>query len=156
MQASLDESERLQARLLQLVDDDSRAYLDLAAAVKLPKETAAQKESRRAAIQEAASGAAAVPLQTLEAIRAAVAIADFLSGKGNPSCRTDVGSAGALCRAGAEAAAWNVRVNLPSIKDEARRGSLSDRARDALADTRTAADRIAKRTEEYLEERSTQ
>jgi len=156
MTEALAESESLRARLLRLVDDDSKAYLDLAAALKLPRENPAQKETRRAAVQEAAGRAAAVPLETLEAVRDTVSIADLLAQKGNPSCRTDIGSAGALCRAAADAAAYNVRVNLPSIRDDALRGSLRDRARAALAEIRTAAERIAQRTEEHLEERSMQ
>ena len=152
--AALPESEALQARLARLVDDDSEAYLAVAAALRLPRDTAGQKEARRAAVQASAIRAAQVPLETLEAVRAAVRIAEVLVEEGNPSCSTDVGSAGALCRAGAEAAAYNVRVNLPSIKDAAVRGPLEDRAREALAEIRAAADRIAKRTEERLEERS--
>jgi len=154
LQAALPECEALRDRLSRLVDDDSEAYLALAAALRLPKATEEQKEARRAAVQASAIRAAQVPLQTLEAVRAAARIAEVVLEKGNPGCCTDVGSAGALCRAGAEAAAYNVRINLPSIRDAAVRGPLQDRAREALAEIRAAADRIAKRTEERLEERS--
>jgi formiminotetrahydrofolate cyclodeaminase len=151
---SLAQSQRLEARLRTLIDEDADAYLAVVAARGLPRETASQKEARKAAIQEAAVRAAAAPLATLEALQECVGIVGFLAEKGSLSCRTDTGSAGALCRAGAEAAACNVRVNLPSIADAALRGSLSARTREALADIRAASDLIAKQVENHLEERS--
>lgn len=154
MTPALERAERAQARLLALVDADSEAYLAVAAARAEPRDTPEQKEARGAAIQQATIRAASVPLETLETIREVARIAELLLEKGNPSCATDAGSAGALCRAGAEAADYNVRVNLPSIKDKALRGALAGRAREALADVAGAADRIAKRTDEHLEERS--
>jgi methenyltetrahydrofolate cyclohydrolase len=154
MTLALEESQRMQVRLQELVDEDALAYLAVAAARALPKDTPAQKESRNAAIQQAAVRAASIPLETLDAIRAAARVTEMVTAKGNPACRTDAGSAGALCRAGAEAAGYNVRVNLPAIRDEALRGTLAGRAREALAEIRAAADRTAKQTDEYLEERS--
>ncbi len=152
---SLAESQKLEARFRGLVDEDAEAYLAVVAARALPGETASQKEARKAAIQEAAARAASAPLATLEGLRECVAIVGLLAEKGSRSCRTDAGTAGALCRAGAEAAAYNVRANLPSIADAALRGSLLARTREALAGVRAASDRIAKQVEEHLEERST-
>ncbi len=154
MTPALEQAEKGQAHLTALVDDDSEAYLAVARARAMPKETAAQKEARSAAIQQATVRAASVPLETLEAIRGVARVAELLLQRGNPSCVTDAASAGALCRAGAEAADYNVRINLPSIKDEALRGSLSGRSKEALDDIRAAASRIAKQTDTHLEERS--
>jgi methenyltetrahydrofolate cyclohydrolase len=155
VQKALVGAQELEVLFRGLVDEDAEAYLAVAAARALPRETPEQKESRKAAIQAAAFLAAAAPLRTLETLRACAVITELAAERGNPSCRTDAGSAGALCGAGALAAAWNVRVNLPSIKDAALRGSLSERTREALAEVQAAADRIAKRIDEHLDERST-
>jgi len=151
---ALAESQKLEARFRSLVDEDAQAYLAVVAARALPRETPAQKETRKAAIQEAAVRAAAAPLATLEGLRECVGIVGVLVEKGNTSCRTDAGSAGALCRAGALAASYNVRVNLPSITDQSLRASLSARAREALAETQAAASRIARLLEDTLGEGS--
>ena len=154
VEKALDESQRLEARFRGLIDQDADAYLSVAAARALPRGTAAQKEAREAAIQAAAVRAAEAPMETLESLRACVGIAGLLVEKGNTNCRTDAGCAGALCRAGALAAAYNVRVNLPSI-GKTLRDSLLARAGEALAEVQTAADRVAQRLEEHLGERST-
>jgi formiminotetrahydrofolate cyclodeaminase len=79
---------------------------------------------------------------------------ELLVEKGNPSCVTDVGTAGALVRAGAAAAAYNVRVNLSAIADESRRAGFAARADEALTEIKDAADRIATKTETMLNQES--
>jgi len=153
-QKALAESQKLEARFRSLVDEDAEAYLAVVAARALPRETPLQKEARRGAIQEAVVRAAQAPLAALEGLRECVGIVGLLAEKGNASCRTDAGSAGALCRAAALAASYNVRVNLPAIIDQSLRASLSARARDALAGVQAAADRIARLLEDTLGEGS--
>jgi len=153
-ETALAESQKLEARFRGLVDEDAEAYLAVVAARALPRETPAQKETRKAAIQRAVVHAAEAPLATLDALRKCVGIVVLVAEKGNTSCRTDAGSAGALCRAGALAASYNVRVNLPSIADRSLRASLSARAREALAGVQAAADRIAHLLEDTLGEGS--
>ena len=52
---------------------------------------------------------------------------------GNPNCLTDAGVAVHLVRAAAAGAAYNVRINLSGIKDQAFTGTLSGRAGELLA-----------------------
>lgn len=151
---ALAESQKLEGRFQSLVDEDAHAYLAVVAARALPRETPAQKEARKAAVHEAVARAAAAPLATLEGLRDCIRIVSLLAEKGNASCRTDAGSAGALCRAGALAASYNVRVNLSSIVDLSLRAILSARARVALAEIQAAADRIARLLEDFLGEGS--
>ena len=53
------------ATLLKLIDEDTAAFNDFMAAMKLPKDTDEQKAARRAAMQEAAKGTVEAPLRTL-------------------------------------------------------------------------------------------
>jgi formiminotetrahydrofolate cyclodeaminase len=53
--------------------------------------------------------------------------------QGNPACLTDAGSAAALILAGATAAAYNVRVNLPDVSDPQARGQMRAQTAEALA-----------------------
>jgi formiminotetrahydrofolate cyclodeaminase len=62
--------------------------------------------------------------------------------RANPSCLTDAGSAAQLIRAGAMAAAYNVRVNLPDIADAPLRDGLRAQASEALAGVREQVDRL--------------
>jgi formiminotetrahydrofolate cyclodeaminase len=105
--------------LRRLVDEDTTAFLAVMAA-------------RRKAVQDAVARAARVPASTLAAIRALSALARLAAERGNPACITDVGTAAVMLRAGAAAAAWNVRVNLPSLDDAALREELDRRTGEDL------------------------
>ncbi len=62
---------------------------------------------------------------------------------GNPSCATDAGSAAQAARFAAEAAAYNVKINLPDVADVAERGRLAAETDAALRAVRIGTDRIA-------------
>ena len=104
-------------KLLELVDEDTKAFDGVLAARRLPKETDAEKAARRQAIDAANVLATTVPMQTAffahEALKAAPAVLE----KGNPNCASDAW-AGALAAWSATLAALaNVRINLPGVSD---------------------------------------
>jgi formiminotetrahydrofolate cyclodeaminase len=109
-------ADHLGARLRELMDDDAQAFNSVIAARKLPQSTEEQKEARQRAIQEGTARSARVPMETLETLASLADLAALCAEKGNPGCLTDAGSAAQMIRAGAVAAAWNVRVNLPSLE----------------------------------------
>jgi methenyltetrahydrofolate cyclohydrolase len=149
------ESARLSARLLQLADEDAAAYLSVVAARGLPKAMEEERNVRAAAIQEATLRSARVPLETLQCLQRLAVLVSAAAARGNPRCITDAGSAAQLLRAGALAASYNVRVNLPSLADPAVRGQLSAEASLALTAVNAAVEGIEKSVESALH-RSTQ
>jgi formiminotetrahydrofolate cyclodeaminase len=153
---ALRNAESLGGRLRELIDQDAEAYLAVVSARALPRATHEEKAARRTALQAATVRAAATPMETLDNLHACVKLVELLVTTGIQSCVTDAGSAGAIVRAGAIAAEYNVRVNLPSITDESVRNSYAVRARTDLADIEAAADRIAQELENRLNQRSTQ
>lgn len=156
MEEALRDAQSTEARLRGLIDEDADAYLAIVSARALPRGTTEEKAARKAALQAATSHAASTPLETLGCLRACIRLVELLMAKGSTSCITDAGSAGALVRAGATAAAYNVRVNLPALADGALRSSFEGRTREALADIQAAADRIARDLEIRLDQRSAQ
>ena len=138
------ETERV--RLLELVDEDTRAYEAIVAARRLPKTTDEEKATRQTAIDAATLLATTVPMQTAffaeQALRSAGAILE----KGNPNAGSDALVAGHLLGAAIEGALANVRINLPGVSDpEVARGfredadDLAKRAGEALASLRETA-----------------
>jgi methenyltetrahydrofolate cyclohydrolase len=134
MEGLRDRAESLRNRLNALIDEDSEAYASVAAARRLPKATQAEREARGAAIAAASLRSARVPLETLTVLQRLAGCAVQALQRGNPACLTDAGSAAALVRAGAMAAAYNVRVNLPDVADPAVREQLRGRAAEALSE----------------------
>lgn len=115
----LDQAEALAASLLGRVDRDTEAFNEVMAAFKMPKGTETEKSARSAAIQAGYQEAVRSPLgiarECLEVLRLAEGILD----KFNLNALSDLGVAAMEARAGLEGAAMNVRINLPSIKDQA-------------------------------------
>lgn len=109
----------LAERLLALADEDADAYAGFAAALKLPRETDAERAARTAATQAAARVAAEVPLRCVEACVEVARLAEVLAGRSNVNASSDVNVAALLAEAGGRGAAANVLVNLPAVGDEA-------------------------------------
>ena len=106
-------------RLLTLADEDAAAYAGFATALKLPKETDAERAVRAAALKAAARTAATVPLACVEACREVVLAAESLAGRCNMNAASDLAVACLLATAAAHGAGANVLVNLPAVADEA-------------------------------------
>jgi formiminotetrahydrofolate cyclodeaminase len=117
MEGIQQEADALAARLLELVDEDARAYERVMVAFKMPQQDAAGKAARTQALQEAMKGAAWVPFETLQSVTRAAELAKGVLEKGNPNCLSDAGVGGQLLRAAALGAGYNVRINLNFLKD---------------------------------------
>ena len=113
------ESERLRGRLLELMNEDAQAFNSFMAALKLPKNTDGEKSARRDAMSAASKRITEVPLETLGICVEVAALALKAAELGNPNALSDAGSAALMAEAAGKAAALNVRINLPSLKDEA-------------------------------------
>lgn len=138
---SIDAGRTMARRLLDLADEDATTYARFVEALKLPRETDAQRESRTAAIHTAARGAADVPLRVIEACVEVAALAEDLAGRSNRNAASDIEVAALLAAAAAESAAANVRINLPSMGDEAAARELSERTEQLLGEVRDLAER---------------
>jgi formiminotetrahydrofolate cyclodeaminase len=112
-------SDDLAGRFLSLVQEDTDAYQEVLAALRLPKETGEEKSSRREVLQKAMKKAASVPLETLRLSEELLQMAKEAVEQGNPSTVTDAGAAVHFAHAAAAAATYNVRINLGTIQDDA-------------------------------------
>jgi len=132
MERVLRDATALQNRLGDLADEDSRAFRDVIEARRLPRGTAGERKAREKAMQDAVLRSAQAPLSTLRALRELSALALCVCDKGNPGSVTDAGSSAQMIRAGAVCAVYNVRINLPSLRDAAARERLGGEARRLL------------------------
>jgi len=118
MQDILVRAEELRTALLHIVDTDTIAFHNLMKAFALPKETDAQKAQRSAEIQQATMRATTSPMTIMRLCREALELTGAVATRGNHNAISDAGVSALMLGAASEAAALNVRINLPSIRDE--------------------------------------
>lgn len=117
MEGIVAKSEDIRAKLVDLMNKDTESFNVFMAAMKMPKDTDEQKAARKAAMAEASKLATEVPLRTLETCALVSGLAVTAAKHGNPNTASDAGSAALLAEAAGKAAAYNVRINLPGVKD---------------------------------------
>ncbi|HNX50166.1 MAG TPA: glutamate formimidoyltransferase [Thermoanaerobaculaceae bacterium] len=118
----------IKARLLAAVDDDTRAFDDLLAAMRLPKGTPEEQAARTAAIALATVSAIEVPLSVLEACPEIIELCREVARIGLQASKSDAGTGAQVARAAAAGAYQNVCINLPGLTDKARGANLLARA----------------------------
>lgn len=132
MEATCKQSEALRFEFVKLMNDDTEAFNGFMRVMKMPRDTDEQKAARKAAMSEASKTATEVPLRTLERCADVAALAAKAIKFGNPNAVSDGGSAVLLADAAGKAAAYNVRINLPGISDEAFAADCRSRMARAL------------------------
>jgi glutamate formiminotransferase/formiminotetrahydrofolate cyclodeaminase len=131
------EATELKKRLLELMEADTEAFNTFMAALKMPKETEDEKKRRKEAIQEATKGAIDVPLKTLRACRDVAALAGTACEKGNPNAVSDAGTAAIMAQAAGKAAAYNVKINLMGLKEDAYGAQVREEMEDLMEDIKS-------------------
>ena len=133
---ALNTLDELAKRALSLADEDARAYGTLNALMRAnPGDDKPNEEWTKAV--EAAIDA---PVQVMSVCLGLMHMLDRLAGKTNRMLSSDLAIAAILSEAGAQAAAWNVRMNLPLLKDQGR-----------VNEIRRETDRLLNRARVYCE-----
>jgi methenyltetrahydrofolate cyclohydrolase len=130
------QAETLRARVLPLADEDARAYETFLLARRMPENV--EPDVRNAAIGDALSRAADVPLQIAEAAVDVACLAADLAERGNPNLRGDAVTAALLAEAAARATANLVEINLGTHEADER----VQRAREICEMTRRISRRV--------------
>ena len=107
----------IQKRLQGLVDEDTAAFNDIIAAIRMPKESDDEKQARKFAMTEATKGAVEVPFQVMKASMEIFEVAEAMIKDGNPNSISDAGVAALCARAAVRGAHMNVLINCKDISD---------------------------------------
>jgi glutamate formiminotransferase/formiminotetrahydrofolate cyclodeaminase len=107
-----------QQQLMELVDEDTRAFNKIMESFGLPKGTDEEKAIRSKAIEDASKYAMEIPYRTADLALESMQVMQRMVEIGNPNSITDAG-VGVLCaRAAVLGAVMNVRINAGGIKDK--------------------------------------
>lgn len=107
-----------QDQLLNLVDEDCRAFNAILSAWQLPKSTDQEKQQRQAAIQNATRYAIEVPLKVMELSYQSMEVMKTMAEMGNPASVSDAGVGAIAARAAVRGAALNVQINAKDFSDK--------------------------------------
>ncbi len=130
------------ATLLHLIDEDTRAFEAVMAALGLPRGSDAERAERSAAIRRATLEATRVPFRVMEQALASMAIIRAMAERGQESSVSDAG-VGALCARSAVMGAYlNVRINAAQLGDDPEAADLVARGSKLVADAQRQEEEI--------------
>ena len=109
----------LQQEMLQMAQEDAEMYTLVLQAFKLPKDTEEEAAKRAKAIEDASRTAVTASLKVTGACVRIMRLAYITVTEGNRMMVTDGSASALLARACQQVAAYNVRINLGGINDEA-------------------------------------
>jgi glutamate formiminotransferase/formiminotetrahydrofolate cyclodeaminase len=141
---------QLVSTLSSLVERDATAYQAVSSAHKRPQSTAAERAARAAAVHDALLGAAMVPLETARACADVAELCLAVAERGNTNAITDAGVAAALAEAACRSAAYNVRVNIASLKKRADGKHLAKEAGELVTQAAEVAAKVGTLVEASL------
>ena len=140
----------LRIQLLQLMEQDTQAFLRVSEAFALPKNTPEEKSVRSAAIQEGLKGCTETPLELMRLADRILQLAASLIGRFNQNAASDLGVA-ALCLKAAIQGAWlNVLINVGSLKDKQLAEQFRREGEALLHRALPAADQLYRLVEELI------
>jgi len=111
------EAQSVKDAFLRAVDEDTKAFDAVMAAMRLPKGSDEEAARRDRAIADATKAAVEVPLGVLRNCKRALAAVEPVAEKGNTNSISDAGVAALAIRTAAGGAYLNVLINLPGLAD---------------------------------------
>lgn len=136
----IDDLDRLRVSLMASFDRDAASYEGVLAAIRLAKQSDAERAVRVVAIEAATRAATEVPLETARLCGEVLHRCAAAARLGHAQAVTDAGVGAQMAFAGLVGALYNVEVNLSGLSDEVFCGTASAEA----AALRLAAEEVAR------------
>ena len=119
MKAIAQEASKLKLKLVLAIDNDSNAYNDVMSAIRLPRDTEAEKSQREKAIQSRLKKATLIPMSVAKDAARIMDLAGKTLASGNKNAITDGAVGVMMAKTAVLSAIYNVKINLRTIKDKA-------------------------------------
>ena len=114
-----EKGQSLKVKLLALMDEDTQAFERVILAMKMPKATPAEAESRKAALESATKTAIEVPMAVMKTALDSMEVIGFSAKNGFAGSVTDAGTGAIMAFAAIQGAWLNVRINCKSMESKA-------------------------------------
>jgi len=135
-------TEYLRSRFQQLIQEDIEAYGHLSASYKLPRETSEERKYRTDMMQKQLVEAALVPLEVVECAAELIQLCQRIAEIGGITVLSDIETGAILASCAGKGAAFMVRINVRSIKNDTLVVEFEDRLNTALAIIDVGVDQV--------------
>lgn len=129
---TLSRLEKLRNKLVNLADEDAKAFEPLSRAYKLPKDTEEEQREKERVMEKALYEASIVPLEIMETIMETMECLKVMGEKGSRLAVSDVGTAILFAQAALEGASLNIFINTKLMKDRECAETLNQKAEDMI------------------------
>ena len=136
--------------LVNLVDEDTKAFNKIMSAVSLPKDTSEEKLNRSKALESATKNAIEVPFKIMETSFACLESIKCMTELGNPNSISDAGVAALCIRTAVMGAFLNVKINCKDLKDKKFVSSILKKGKVIVNDTNRIETEILELVEKQL------
>ncbi len=136
------ESDALQKRFLDLIDEDAMGFEPLSKAYGLPSETDEQKAHKKLVLEQCSKDACKVPMEIMECCEKAINIMEMFAEKGSALAVSDAGCGATICKSAMFAASLNIFINTKGMEDREYAEQLNNRALTMLHESGGKADQI--------------
>ena len=132
----------LAKRLLDLMDEDARAFEPLSKVYGLPHATPEETARKAQVMEQALLTACGAPMEILRACAEAIDLMAEYAAKGSRLALSDAGAGAALLKGALQAASLNIYINAKSLQDRAEADRLTAEADRLVAEYGAKADEI--------------
>jgi glutamate formiminotransferase/formiminotetrahydrofolate cyclodeaminase len=136
--------------LVNLVDEDTKAFNKIMSAVSLPKDTSEEKLNRSNALESATKNAIEIPFKIMETSFACLESIKCMTELGNPNSISDAGVAALCIRTAVMGAFLNVKINCKDLKDKKFVSSILKKGKLIVNDTKRIEAEILELVEKQL------
>lgn len=144
-------AEALRYALLDVMDRDTEAFLQVSRAFPMPKSTEEEKAARSAAIQKGLELCTQTPLEIMKLAAEALDLAASLLGRFNENAASDLGVAVLSLQTGIRGAWMNVCINLGSLRNKELSKSCREQGEALMARMMPMAERVLKQVEQVIQ-----
>lgn len=147
---SLDYAEYHKNNFLDLMEQDTSAFLSLMDAYKMPKNSEEEIQIRKEKIQQGNKQALEIPLEVAQKAYKLYNYIDIAVEYGNKNALSDTGVAALLVEIAIEGALLNVKINILGLKDDSYKKELTDKCNIILENSKKRKEEIISRIESEL------
>lgn len=142
--------QRLSEKLLGLVDEDTRAFEAIMEAFALPKQSEAEIEVRKQAIEAATVQAMQIPMEVMQGCLEGLEVAEAMIEEGMASSLSDAAVGVWMLRAGLQGAYLNVKINGKGMESHAEAQAVLEASKGLEATMEAKAKELLERVGKKL------